>query len=75
MIEDNENIEPNLFSEKQKTYELINDEINNSNHINIDISPSDNYNMQTPNNKLESNISSQNIKNLDISNNNDNEEN
>jgi hypothetical protein len=31
--------------------------------------------MQTPNNKLESNISSQNIKNLDISNNNDNEEN
>ena len=75
MIEDNENIEPNLFSEKQKTYELINDEINNSNHINIDISPSDNYNMQTPNNKLESNISSQNLKNVDISNNNDNEEN
>ena len=75
MIEDNKNIEPNLFSEKQKTYELINDEINNSNHINIDISPSNNYNMQTPNNKLESNISSQNIKNLDISNNNDNEEN
>ena len=75
MIEDNKNIEPNLFSENQKTYELINDEINNSNHINIDISPSDNYNMQTPNNKLESNISSQNLKNVDISNNNDNEEN
>jgi chromosome segregation ATPase len=31
--------------------------------------------MQTPNNKLESNISSQNLKNVDISNNNDNEEN
>ena len=75
MIEDKQNIEPNQFSEKQKTYELINDEINNSNHINIDISPSNNYNMQTPNNKLESNISSQNLKNLDISNNNDNEEN
>ena len=75
MIEDNENIEPNLFSEKQKTYELINDEINNSNHINIDLSPSNNYNMQTPNNKLESNISSQqNLNNLNISN-NDNEEN
>jgi hypothetical protein len=51
MIEDNKNIEPNQFSEKQKTYELINDEINDSNHINIDISPSNNYNMQTPNNK------------------------
>jgi chromosome segregation ATPase len=74
MIEDNENIEPNLFSEKQKTYELINDEINNSNHINIDISPSNNYNMQTPNNKLESNIYSQNLNNLNISI-NDNEEN
>ena len=74
MIEDNKNIEPNQFSEKQKTYELINDEINNSNHINIDISPSNNYNMQTPNNKLESNIYSQNLNNLNISN-NDNEEN
>ena len=74
MIEDKQNIEPNQFSEKQKTYELINDEINNSNHINIDISPSDNYNMQTPNNKLESNIYSQNLNNLNISN-NDNEEN
>ena len=74
MIEDKQNIEPNQFSEKQKTYELINDEINNSNHINIDISPSNNYNMQTPNNKLESNIYSQNLNNLNISN-NDNEEN
>lgn len=76
MIEDIKNIEPNQFSEKQKTYELINDEINNSNHINIDISPSNNYNMQTPNNKLEpNNIYSQNLKNFEISNNNDNEEN
>jgi len=76
MIEDIKNIEPNQFSEKQKTYELINDEINNSNHINIDISPSNNYNMQTPNNKLEErNIYSQNLKNFEISNNNDNEEN
>ena len=74
MIEDKQNIEPNQFSEKQKTYELINDEINNSNHINIDLSPSNNYNMQTPNNKLESNIYSQNLNNLNISN-NDNEEN
>jgi len=75
MIEDIKNIEPNQFSEKQKTYELINDEINNSNHINIDISPSNNYNMQTPNNKLEpNNIYSQNLKNFEISNNNDNEE-
>jgi chromosome segregation ATPase len=74
MIEDKQNIEPNQFSEKQKTYELINDEINNSNHINIDISPSNNYNMQTPNNKLESNIYSQNLNNLNISI-NDNEEN
>ena len=74
MIEDKQNIEPNQFSEKQKTYELINDEINNSNHINIDISPSNNYNMQTPNNKLESNIYSQNLNNLNISK-NDNEEN
>ena len=74
MIEDKQNIEPNQFSEKQKTYELINDEINNSNHINIDMSPSNNYNMQTPNNKLESNIYSQNLNNLNISN-NDNEEN
>ena len=74
MIEDKQNIEPNQFSEKQKTYELINDEINDSNHINIDISPSNNYNMQTPNNKLESNIYSQNLNNLNISN-NDNEEN
>lgn len=76
MIEDIKNIEPNQFSEKQKTYELINDEINNSNHIKIDISPSNNYNMQTPNNKLEpNNIYSQNLKNFEISNNNDNEEN
>ena len=76
MIEDIKNIEPNQFSEKQKTYELINDEINNSNHINIDISPSSNYNIQTPNNKLEpNNIYSQNLKNFEISNNNDNEEN
>ena len=74
MIEDKQNIEPDQFSEKQKTYKLINDEINNSNHINIDISPSNNYNMQTPNNKLESNIYSQNLNNLNISN-NDNEEN
>jgi len=73
MIEDIKNIEPN---QKQKTYELINDEINNSNHINIDISPSNNYNMQTPSNKLEpNNIYSQNLKNFEISNNNDNEEN
>ena len=81
MIEDNKNIEPNLFSEKQKTYELINDEINNNNLNNIDISPSSNYNMQTPNNKLEerkenysTNIYSQNFKNFETSNNNNDDE-
>lgn len=80
MIEDNKNIEPNIFSENQKTYELINDEINNNNLINIDLSPSNNYNIQTPTNKIEEkkenfrpNIFSHNFE---ISyNNNNNEEN
>ena len=33
MIEDNKNIEPNIFSKNQKTYELINDDINDNNQI------------------------------------------
>ena len=53
MIEDNKNIEPNQLSEKQNTYELINDEINNNDLNNIDISPYTNYNIKTQNNKLE----------------------
>ena len=81
MIEDNKNIEPNIFSKNQKTYELINDDINDNNLNNIDISPSHNYNMQTPNNKIEEkkenyspNIYNQNFKTFEISNNNNNNE-
>ena len=81
MIEDNKNIEPNIFSKNQKTYELINDDINDNNLNNINISPSHNYNMQTPNNKIEEkkenyspNIYNQNFKTFEISNNNNNNE-
>jgi len=81
MIEDNKNIEPNIFLKNQKTYELINDDINDNNLNNIDISPSHNYNMQTPNNKIEEkkenyspNIYNQNFKTFEISNNNNNNE-